>query len=572
MVHSKNSPETESSTATAAFSVSKEECFATFTGEYRKYQEDAIAELLDNFKKGNDVALNLPTGTGKTIVFLSVAIALADLGYRVAILVATNQILDQIKQKYLPMFRMKTFPAIVKGIEHYICRITGENADYGTCTPEQKELCSTSNPNCDVLQSNKAFEEHGFVLTNFHKFLSMQDNRGFDLVIIDDSHGFENALDDKFQSRVSYYQMDGLFKRHDQAGDIVADFAGAFLDFFDDAFNTIPLDKKYESMRVPNDIIKKIAEIDCYDDLHNQIKKLDELDRSICRGVSYFVKCCQNSSVNKIYIQKDHYNLENRQEAALIARKSDKYQRSVVKKKFRKPKLVLASATLGDIVTHANCCTFKEYDENTISTVPKTQPDAVRKWFDGLRIFETKDSPEATEDQIEKAAEMALEILKRTQGKTLLLFKSYRDQERARKILENSINRKITFIDDSFQSETVQKYVEQADIIMASASSRLWEGIDISDLKLEIIFSLPFIRPPVHLEKSAGFFFSRRKMLIRLQQGIGRLIRKEDDKGLCIILDKRLEKYKNSANFSEAFREKIQFVSFEELLEKLKRN
>jgi len=125
------------------------------------------------------------------------------------------------------------------------------------------------------------------------------------------------------------------------------------------------------------------------------------------------------------------------------------------------------------------------------------------------------------------------------------------------------------FIDESYQNELVQELVEEADIIMATASSRLWEGIDISDLKMEIIFSLPFIRPPVHLDKTKSFPFVRRKMLIRLQQGIGRLIRKEDDKGVCVILDSRLKRYKNSRHFSEFYRERIFPVSVNDVIEKI---
>lgn len=555
---------------TSGFHVSPEDCFSTFKLELRPYQEKAIEELVGNLNKGQDAALNLPTGTGKTIVFLSIANAAINLGYRVAILVATNQIIGQIQAKYLPMFNMKVPPVIIKGIENYDCALTGEGADYGFCTPEQKTICTSTNQECDVLRVNNEFETARFVITNYHKFISLKLEHKFDLIIIDDSHGFENALDDKFQNRIAYYQIDGLFKRHNQEGDIIADFTGAFLDYFDDAFNSVPTDTNVESMRVPNDIVKHIADISGCDEVQSEIRKLNDLDRSICRDACYFVKCCQNTSVNVFYIQKDHYDLEDRQEASLIARKSRPFQMNVIKGKFRNSRIIFASATIGDVVTHANHCTFKGYTVETISVVPKVQPDEVKNWFNGLKILETHDFPQNTDDQIEKAAETVLEILRITQGKTLLLFKSYRDQKRAQNVLNRLINRKITFIDDSFESETVQKYVEQADIIMASASSRLWEGIDIRDLKLEIIFSLPFIRPPVYLEKNDGFQFTKRKMLIRLQQGIGRLIRNQDDKGICVILDKRLEKYKGSKDFAEAYREKIEPVSLDELVEKLK--
>ena len=101
-----------------------------------------------------------------------------------------------------------------------------------------------------------------------------------------------------------------------------------------------------------------------------------------------------------------------------------------------------------------------------------------------------------------------------------MLFKSYRDQRTARGSLRRNIDRQITFIEEGMQNEEVQELVEIGDIIMASASSRLWEGIDISNLKLEIIFSLPFIRPPIHLPADRSFPYVVRKMLIRLLKNI----------------------------------------------------
>lgn len=447
--------------------------------------------------------------------------------------------------------------------------LTSNKADYSVCTKEQRETCVEERPECAVININKEFEDYSFILTNFHKFLSTPTDRGFDLVIIDDSHGFENAADDKFQNRLTYYQINELFKRHEQINDTIADFTGYFLDFFDDAFSATP--PELLNRRVPDDIIKGIADIENFELVQSQLTKLDDIDRDIVYDLLYFVNCCKNTSINTFYIQKDPYNASEPQEAVLIARKSTSYQKNVVKKIFGKSHVVFASATPGDITTHAHYCTRRTYTEDNLSMVPKTAPPQVRDWFKGLTILETLNFPDKNSDPIEKGAELVAEILKKATGKTLLLFKSYRDQRNVERILRGIVSREITFIDDSFKTETVQQYVEKADIIMATASSRLWEGIDISNLKLEIIFSLPFIRPPVHLERGESFQYVKRKMLIRLQQGIGRLIRNENDKGVCIVLDNRLEKYKNSANFSQAYRDRILGVKVENLAEEFKK-
>jgi len=266
------------------------------------------------------------------------------------------------------------------------------------------------------------------------------------------------------------------------------------------------------------------------------------------------------------YIQKDYYFPDKPQEANLIARRSEVFQKHIIKSLFANSLVLFVSATPGDVYTHAKYCTHKKYSEDDIVILPYSYPPVVENWFKNLEIYETQDFPE---DPIENGTEIAATIIKKTKGKVLLLFKSYRDQRRAESFLRKLVPRKIVFIDESYQNELVQELVEKADIIMATASSRLWEGIDISDLKMEIIFSLPFIRPPVYLDSTKSFPFVRRKMLIRLQQGIGRLIRKENDKGVCVILDNRLKKYKNSRNFSSSFRERIFPVSVHELIEKI---
>ena len=78
-----------------SISISDDECFSYFGGEYRPYQKKSISEILESLGVGL-IRAHTSTGTGKTIVFLSIAIAAANMGYRVAVLVATNQIIDQV--------------------------------------------------------------------------------------------------------------------------------------------------------------------------------------------------------------------------------------------------------------------------------------------------------------------------------------------------------------------------------------------------------------------------------------------------------------------------------------------
>ena len=368
--------------------LSLEECLAAFkTTEPKDYQLQAITEIVEELNQGKDIALSLPTGTGKTFVYLPVAIASAQKDFRVCVLVGTNLLLDQVLNKYLPYFKYDKAPFVAKGIEHSACLITNTNADYGICTPEQREICEDEHSDCNVIKTNIQMEEHNFILTNFHKFLSRSTKKGFDLVIIDDSHGFENAIEGKFLTRIPYYSIVRLFQKYDGNNEIVASFVGEFLDLFDDAFTSTP--QSTLTRRLPNDIILEISRIEGFEDVKEEMRVLTGFDRNILYELLYYVDCCKKSTLNTFYLQKDYYKQDSIDEAALIARKSETFQQRIIKATFRDSRVIFTSATLGNISTHAKNCTHRDYSLDQISTVPTTIPSSIQNWFKGLTIFGT---------------------------------------------------------------------------------------------------------------------------------------------------------------------------------------
>jgi len=393
----------------------------------------------------------------------------------------------------------------------------------------ERDLCT-----CGINQAS--FEKERFVITNFAKFLSTPFKNKFDLIVIDDSHGFENAVEDQFQHQVAYDRVDDLFKRHDVAGDIVGEVTGNLMDIFDDIIAAVPPSEL--TRRVPDDDIKKIGEIKGSEELPSTLRNLEEIDRDIYLDLFYFIKKCRDLTQNTFYVQKDFYNPLSLRDADLLSRKSDRYIDNVMRMIFGEARVLLVSAYPGKIEEHATYSTRRKHPADRIQVVPKDKPEEVKRWFRNLSLFEVTDVNDPIESGFENCVNLTSEILQKSKVKSLLLFKNYRDQRRAEISLKQKVKgRKITFIDDTFETEKVQSLVEEADVIMVSASSRLWEGINISGLKLEIIFSLPFIRPPVYLDRTRSFPYVRRKMLVRLQQGIGRLIRDPDDRGVCVVLD-----------------------------------
>ena len=119
-------------------------------------------------------------------------------------------------------------------------------------------------------------------------------------------------------------------------------------------------------------------------------------------------------------------------------------------------------------------------------------------------------------------------------------------------VYEKLLNEKLPFNilmqqGNSNQKETLKKFREDTNSVLLGTGS-YWEGINIEGASLSqvIIFKLPFpIREPIidyKYSKSRNGLMEVAvpEMIIKLKQGIGRLIRSEEDKGIISIIDSRI--------------------------------
>lgn len=140
-------------------------------------------------------------------------------------------------------------------------------------------------------------------------------------------------------------------------------------------------------------------------------------------------------------------------------------------------------------------------------------------------------------------------------GKTLVLFTSYDSLKFSYNATVNSlIGKGITFFkqgdDDRFR--LLEKFKEDTQSVLFATDS-FWEGVDVpgNSLSQVIIVKLPFVVPndPVFaarsedLEKKGGNSFMQLSVpqaVIKFRQGFGRLVRHSDDRGVVIVLDRRI--------------------------------
>nr|WP_106778784.1 ATP-dependent DNA helicase [Lysinibacillus timonensis] len=135
-----------------------------------------------------------------------------------------------------------------------------------------------------------------------------------------------------------------------------------------------------------------------------------------------------------------------------------------------------------------------------------------------------------------------VEQLLQTKQKTLILFKSKHSMLKFKESLPLMLRLSIAFEGDQELSSTIREF--QSGTINTLCSYHLWEGLDLPEEALTrvVIFDLPF--PPHDPLFDAKRAFSKDPfedvelpfMLLRLQQGIGRLIRTSRDFGEVHIL------------------------------------
>ncbi len=146
-------------------------------------------------------------------------------------------------------------------------------------------------------------------------------------------------------------------------------------------------------------------------------------------------------------------------------------------------------------------------------------------------------------------------LIKSAQGRTLILFTSYDSLRKACEAARFALRASgITILkqgeDDRFRLLSAFKN-DTASVLFATAS--FWEGVDVpgDSLSQVVIAKLPFGVPsdPVfaarseRIESRGGNAFmelSVPEAVIQFRQGFGRLIRRSDDRGAVVVLDKRI--------------------------------
>lgn len=182
-----------------------------------------------------------------------------------------------------------------------------------------------------------------------------------------------------------------------------------------------------------------------------------------------------------------------------------------------------------------------------------------------------KDAPLPDDIRFQQYIEMALpRLIQAAAGRTLVLFTSYESLKSAHRTVLASMrgfSGRIMKQGDDDNSKLLEAFKKENESVLFATDS-FWQGVDIpgESLSQVIIVKLPFTVPndPVFvaraeaIEKRGGSSFmelSVPEAVIKFRQGIGRLIRRSDDKGVVVVLDRRIYEKRYGSVFTASMPE-----------------
>jgi ATP-dependent DNA helicase DinG len=187
-----------------------------------------------------------------------------------------------------------------------------------------------------------------------------------------------------------------------------------------------------------------------------------------------------------------------------------------------------------------------------------------------MKVFLATDAPEPSSAdkrlEIDYTVAALLHFIQQLEGGTLVLFTAFSDLKRVAQRLEAQLHGRPLLVHGGAQSRQQLKaaFVEAGNAVLLGTES-FWTGFDVPGPALSqvVITRLPFEVPthPVaearteQIRLRGGNPFTERTLpeaLMKFRQGIGRLIRSDEDRGQLVLLDSRLSRKPYGRHFLDA--------------------
>ncbi len=170
-------------------------------------------------------------------------------------------------------------------------------------------------------------------------------------------------------------------------------------------------------------------------------------------------------------------------------------------------------------------------------------------------IYVPQDMPEPEKPYYQRSLQQAIiDVSRSSKGRALVLFTSHSQLRQTWQAIRQPLQANGILVlghkvDGMPRRQLLQTFKTNPKTVLLGASS-FWEGIDVvgEALSVLVIARLPFTVPsdPVFAARSELFDdpfhqYGLPQAILRFKQGFGRLIRSKSDRGVVVILDKRLQ-------------------------------
>ncbi|MEM8868213.1 MAG: ATP-dependent DNA helicase [Verrucomicrobiota bacterium] len=460
------------------------------------------------------------------------------------------------------------------------------NADSSTCSRKNCDasICFFQRARKELTSANCIILNHSLLFSLINAGMPpKEDVRGIllpdDFVVLDEAHRIPAIATEHFGLHVSSFAVDralkriynprknrGLLKKHGQQWDLAAieNAIGACSEFFlylgENFLSKSPIRRIHETDFCDNIVsgpLKEVAErlatiIQQSDDEHAQDELRDHRRRIIGyrEAINSFISHPEEDHVHWLEKSGRKGQIVTMRSAPLVVAP---YLRESLFN--RQTSCILTSATLAD------GSSIESFQDKVGANAAESQIEySPFNYKDNCRILIATDSPSPEPNagrlDLDYLANMISWCARRVDGGTLVLFTSYHDlrqvEARCAHFFEKIKRPLLAQGAERPRNELTKAFKDAGNAILFGTDS-FWTGVDIQGdaLSQVIITRLPFENPSHPVSEARSEYLRERggnpfaeivvpDAVVKLRQGMGRLIRSRTDKGNIVILDSRI--------------------------------
>ena len=554
----------------------------------RSYQHTMMNTIMKAFGEEKVGVVIAPTGMGKTAAYLAPVFYHSLEGKRTVISTPTTTLQEQVRKEIRKAFKdLEITPVLVKGVLRYPCKLKGPKK---VATPK---FCEENQPcpyqvTCEYFKSKEAAKKADMIITNHAYYLYHYSELKSNFLVIDESHGFGEAAYDKLRPSLwlgrfgrAYKRLEGLYDQTEEKS--LKELMGVW-DELEEAISFVPVRTRinYASF---DPLVEWCDEND---------KTLDEAkmvaERYVERDVekaSFYILCIDLANFRGCL--RDHRSYIFTSDGETIYAVPRKYE-SILKRYYKCDSVILVSAIMQDANVHAMTLGLGDREVISHPEIPYPRSRQKRRLLLGITPAPVLKKEELAEgkfvtpkDQRGWGNEIILASLETIPVKTLVLFASRSDSRIVVPYIKSHVRNR-SFLEVGVEQEEadviqekIDRFQQEKGIILLTASTKFWQGIDIRKLRMVIIDALPY--PPlkelklIYGDEQRAFDLQRLRMSTRLQNGLGRIMRHRGDWGIGIVVDGRwsqrnqwlMKRLRREGRFPKHLYRGFKFVSQDDL-------